>query len=56
MSYIMDLISIWDWVAFSAISNMILVSALVIVNLWYFNQMKKQTEFMKNWYPLQIDW
>ena len=47
MNYITDLIGIWDWDAFSAISNTILVTALVIVNLWYFNQMKKQTEFMK---------
>lgn len=47
MNYITGLIGIWDWDVFSVISNTILVTALVIVNLWYFNQMKKQTKFME---------
>ena len=41
------LIAIWDWNVFSTISNIFLVSALVIVNIKYLKQMKKQTEFMK---------
>ena len=36
-----------NWDAFSAIFNIILVGTLVIVTLWYANQVKKQTEFMK---------
>lgn len=41
------LIAMWDWDVFSTISNIFLVSALVIVNIKYLKQMKKQTEFMK---------
>ena len=36
-----------NWDAISTIFNIILVGALVIVTLWYANQIKKQTEFMK---------
>jgi len=36
-----------NWDAISTIFNTILVGALVIVTLWYANQVKKQTEFMK---------
>jgi hypothetical protein len=36
-----------NWGAISTISNIILVGALVIVTLWYANQVKKQTKFMK---------
>ena len=36
-----------NWDAISTIFNIILVGALVIVTLWYANQVKKQTEFMK---------
>ena len=36
-----------NWDAISTIFNTILVGTLVIVTLWYANQVKKQTEFMK---------
>ena len=37
----------WNWDAISTIFNTLLVGALVIVTLWYANQVKKQTKFMK---------
>ena len=36
-----------NWDAISTIFNTLLVGALVIVTLWYANQVKKQTKFMK---------